>query len=157
MLHVMRFQDLKLLTPRQAFGPLCLVCSREMEWTGAETSDGRGWTCRHHDVCRSSSANKGPYRWRLDCVRVPRLNQTSKCFLEYWVLLQPRHCKKCHIDICEDCHPQGATMVYGLFGPLDQRLLRQMEPLSELKLVKMNFLILVMPLGICSRFIARSL
>ena len=47
-------------------------------------------------------------------------------------------------------------MVYGLFGPLDQRLLRQMEPLSELKLVKMNFLILVMPLGLCSRSIARS-
>lgn len=119
----------------KAFGPLCLVCSREMEWTGAETSDGRGWTCRHHDVCRSSSANKGPYRW---------------------------HCKKCHIDICEDCHPQGATMVYGLFGPLDQRLLRQMEPLSELKLVKMNFLILVMfapmnPIGLIPQMFARQL
>ncbi|CAE6914425.1 unnamed protein product [Symbiodinium natans] len=117
----------------KAFGPLCLVCNREMQWTDGDAND--GWTCRHHDVCGRSSENKGAYRW---------------------------HCYKCGMDICGDCHPQAATVLYGLFGPLDQRLLREMDPLNELKLVKMNFLILVMfapmsPLGLIPQMFARQL
>ena len=41
-------------------------------------------------------------------------------------------------------HPQGATVIGGLFGPLDQRLLRPMDPLDELKLLKLNFLVMVL-------------
>ena len=41
-------------------------------------------------------------------------------------------------------HPQGATTIGGLFGPLDQRLLRPMDPLDELKLLKLNFLVMVL-------------
>ncbi|CAE7504004.1 unnamed protein product [Symbiodinium pilosum] len=128
------FKAPKILDSRvtsEALGPLCLFCKKDMKWT----SGGESWTCRHHDVCRSSCANKGPYRW---------------------------HCSHCDIDICADCHPQGATVLYGLFGPLDQRILRRMAPLDELKLLKMNFLILVMfapmsPIGLIPQMLARQL
>lgn len=59
-------------------------------------------------------------------------------------------------------HPQGATVIGGLFGPLDQRLLRPMDPLDELKLLKLNFLVMVLfapinPIGVIFQMLARQL
>ncbi|CAE7335568.1 unnamed protein product, partial [Symbiodinium pilosum] len=85
----------------KAFGPYCTDCKRDMHWTDRDQE--AGWKCRHHDVCQCSSENRGAHRW---------------------------HCPTCHADICGDCHPQGAAVIGGLFGPLDQRLLRPMDPLD---------------------------
>ncbi|CAE7555431.1 unnamed protein product [Symbiodinium natans] len=94
----------------------------------------KGWKCRHHAVCGSSEESKGA----------------------------ERHCAKCGDDICGECHPQGAAVIGGLFGPLDQRLLRPMDPLDELKLLKLNFMVMVLfapinPWGLIFQMLARQL
>lgn len=49
-----------------------------------------------------------------------------------------------------------------LFGPLDQRLLRPFNPIDELKMLKMNFMIVIMfapinPVGLIAQLVARLL
>ncbi|CAJ1345495.1 unnamed protein product [Effrenium voratum] len=99
------------------------------------TDADKDWSCRHHHRCRNDLASKGPERW---CCRI------------------------CQSDICGDCHPQGAQALNHLFGPLDQRLLRPFNPIDELKMLKMNFMIVVMfapinPYGLIAQLLARLL
>ena len=128
----------------QAFGPYCTECKRDMHWTGKNS---KGWKCRHHAVCGSSEESKGAERWLLDRIgavgNTPPPNRTQSSGLMVHGVL-PRHCAKCGDDICGECHPQGAAVIGGLFGPLDQRLLRPMDPLDELKLLKLNFMVMVL-------------
>eukprot|EP00438_Fugacium_kawagutii_P022779 Skav228484 [mRNA] locus=scaffold1092:159060:159893:- [translate_table: standard] len=93
------------------------------------------WECRYSGKCKSSHHNKGEKRWS---------------------------CNTCQECICSDCHPLGAASLNHLFGPLDQRLLRPFNPMDELKLLKMNFMVVVMfgpvnPLALIAQLLARLL
>ncbi|CAK9062348.1 unnamed protein product [Durusdinium trenchii] len=91
------------------------------------------WICRYHRNCLSTHETHGEKRWR---------------------------CNECEQSICGQCHPLGAASLNHLFGPLDQRLLRPFNPIDELKMLKMNFMIVVMfapvnPWGLIAQLLAR--
>ncbi|CAL1136250.1 unnamed protein product [Cladocopium goreaui] len=93
------------------------------------------WECRHSQKCNSTHHSKGETRWR---------------------------CNTCEQSICSDCHPLSGASLNHLFGPLDQRLLRPFNPIDELKMLKMNFMIVIMfapinPLGLIAQLLARLL
>jgi len=93
------------------------------------------WECRYSYNCKSTHHNKGEVRWQ---------------------------CNACDQRICGDCHPLGAASLNHLFGPLDQRLLRPFNPIDELKMLKMNFMIVIMfapinPVGLIAQLLARLL
>lgn len=93
------------------------------------------WECRHSQKCNSTHHSKGETRWR---------------------------CNTCEQCICSDCHPLSGASLNHLFGPLDQRLLRPFNPIDELKMLKMNFMIVIMfapinPLGLIAQLLARLL
>eukprot|EP00439_Symbiodinium_sp_Y106_P061208 s1840_g9.t1 len=103
-----------------------------------------------------------PYIWRGFPFKAPKIIQENVEELEVGEDSGDAKEAKEMLYLTDKDHPQGATTIGGLFGPLDQRLLRPMDPLDELKLLKLNFLVMVLfapinPIGVIFQMLARQL